>query len=567
MKHRLPLAYAGATAVLLAAPLQGAQANPNFLRIDDYAGESGNAEILSFSPVENTVASTLGSGVEILNLSAAGQLSQRGVISFSDAFDGIGDSLDGASSVALDPLGRGFGAVSLIPEMNGVNAGKVGFFDFRNGSIGALTTVDVGFHPDSISFSADGNSIYVANEGENTVGGEDDAPGSLSIIDISSIMAGTVAADIGGLSNADVSTFDFSSGNLGAGVSIGDLRYTDLSAGAVENPELHIEPEFVTSSGNEVFVSLQENNGLAVFDTTTEQWTRIFDLGTIAQTVDASDRDGGFLVDDTVKGLPMPDTIAVYEVNGTTYVATANEGDFRGDDADRIRIKDISRDFIDDDTEAALDAIYGDFQDDAALGRLRVSTLDGNTDADRQYEEFIMPGTRSLSIWNAETGELVGDTGSLELILNELDPLAHNIDDGLLAEFDSRSDDKGPEPEALTIAEVDGRILAILGLERQNGILVFDITDPANIELASTGDAAFVDYFNDLGAFPFFAPESLVYIDAEDSPTGLGVLLVGYEDADGGIGVYSAVPIPAAAWMMLSGLGALVGFGRRRAVS
>lgn len=565
-RSRLVTLVAGVTTACLIAPAI-ARAEINFTRLDAYAGAIGNGEILSYSSLEHTVASTFGStGVELLNLSATGQLSSRGVIDVSGAFAGIGDTLASASSVALDPLGRGFGVVSLIPTQNGTNTGKLGLFDFRAGSFASLNVLDVGFHPDSVSFSADGSRIFVANEGEFTSGGATDAPGSLSVVDLSSVGLGTFSTDLAALTNAAVKTYDFSAMNLAAGIDLGGLRYNDVSADALANPARHIEPEFVTSSGNEVFVTLQENSGIAVFDLSSEKWDRVMALGPIAQVIDASDRDSGIEIDDLVKGTPMPDAIGVYEVGGKTYAVTANEGDFRIDDADRIRIKDIDRADIDDATEAALDAIYGDFQDDDALGRLRVSLFDGDTDGDGDFDEFIMPGTRSLSIWDAETGTLVGDTGSLENVLAALDPAKHNIDDGLLSEFDARSDDKGPEPESLTLAEIDGRVIAFVGLERQNGVLALDITDPANITVNDITDPAFAGYFNDLGEFAFYAPESMFYIAGSESPTGGDLLLVGFENADGGIAVYGAsvVPVPAAAWMMLSGLG-LLATRRRRA--
>ena len=563
-----------AVSAALALPSASALANAefNFTRLDAFAGSAGNAEIISFSATQNTLASTLGSGVELLSLGGSGQLSSRGIVDYSTAFNGIGDTLDGVSSVALDPLGRGFGIASLIPSMNGTNTGKLGFFDFRTGSFSNLNILDVGFHPDSVSFSADGTKAFVANEGEFTGGpnsGTTDAPGSVSVIDLSSIGNANFATDIGALTNAAVTTVDFTAGNLGAGVDIGKLRINDTSAGAPLNIPLHLEPEFVTSHGDQVFVTLQENNGVAILDLNTNKFEKVHLLQNITQTVDASDRDGvggdgTALIDDVVTGMPMPDSIAVFESNGKTYFATANEGDFRGDDFERVRVKDLDRADIDDTTEATLDAIYGDFQDDAALGRLRVSNIDGNTDGDPQLEQLLMPGTRSITIWDAETGTLVADTGSLENVLLELDPSKHNIDDGdPIGEFDARSDDKGAEPESLIIQEIDGKLIAFVGLERQGGVLALDISDPTNIFVDDTSDAPFAGYINELGDFPFYAPESMVYIDSATSPTGSDLLLIGFEEAGGGIAVYSVapVPLPGAVWLMAPALAALI---RRR---
>jgi hypothetical protein len=46
--------------------------------------------------------------------------------------------------------------------------------------------------------------------------------------------------------------------------------------------------------------------------------------------------------------------------------------------------------------------------------------------------------------------------------------------------FDNRSDDKGPEPEGVAVGKVRGNHYAFVGLERVGGIMIFDVTDPAN---------------------------------------------------------------------------------------
>jgi hypothetical protein len=54
--------------------------------------------------------------------------------------------------------------------------------------------------------------------------------------------------------------------------------------------------------------------------------------------------------------------------------------------------------------------------------------------------------------------------------------------------FDDRSDNKGSEPEGVTIARVFGRVYAFVNLERMGGIMIYDITNPY--------DVSFIDYFN-----------------------------------------------------------------------
>ena len=61
--------------------------------------------------------------------------------------------------------------------------------------------------------------------------------------------------------------------------------------------------------------------------------------------MDISDKDAGFLPNPwKAKGMFQPDAISNFEVNGTTYFVTANEGDAREYSAfvDVKRINDVS---------------------------------------------------------------------------------------------------------------------------------------------------------------------------------------------------------------------------------
>ncbi len=491
------------------------------------------AEILAYSSDENTVASTVAGddalGVQFFRLQADGTLTPREFLSFASEFAG---EIAAVSSVALDPLGRGFGVATLIPTANGTTLGRIAFFNYRTGSVAPLAIRTVGFHPDNVSFSRDGTKVFVANEGEFTTGGATDAPGSVSVIDISNF---TSPAAIPGFPQAAISTIDFTAANLAPGVTLDALRFNDQSTEALANKFRHVEPEYVTEGEGKIFVTLQENNAIAELSLTganANKFTAIYPLGFLTQTIDASDEDGpsdgpAALVDDVVKALPMPDTVVSFTAGAARYLVTANEGDFRVDDGDRARVKDF------DGVEPGITIDTAD----SALGRLRVSTIDSDPDGNGLLNDVIMPGSRSFSIWNAATGALVADTGSLEPLLLSLDPSIHNIDaeDGIDT-FDGRSDDKGPEPEAIATGVVNGRRYIFAGMERQNGILMFDAQNPANPKFAA--------YINNV-ADGLVAPESITVLPAAANPTGSDLLLIGYE-VSGTIGVYRATGTPLA---------------------
>ncbi len=574
---------------------------------------AGGSEILSFTKHENTVLSTVGLnhttdandvfGVQIMTLSNTGALSERAFIDLKNVFGGTSAGMNGLSSVAADTLNRGFGAAALIPTANTSTLGKVVLYDYTAGFTGGsrvLATLDVGFHPDSISFSPDGSKLIVVNEGEfnwnvanpSTSG---NAPGSISIIDLSGITNTTQAA---ALTNSAVTTYDFSSTNLNSGVTLQGVRNSSIaavptgttggtntlapnfnSAAVFNDADFYkgMEPEFAAVIGDKIHVTLQENNAIATFDTTLNKWTSVKSLGTITQTIDASDQDGpgGTTlqnINDTVKGLPMPDTVKAVTIGGSRFLITANEGDARGDDGDVNRLGDTgganSMNNVLDITNAFPTTASGIRDNATGLGRLNVSRIDGDNGAnggtagDGKIDEAIMIGTRSFSIWNADTGALVWDSGSLETLLAGLDPTRHNMNSGSTANFDTRSDDKGPEPEALTVGEIAGEMYAFLGMERQNGLLMYNINNPNN--------PYFVGYTN-LAANSLVSPENMIFISAADSPTGTALVLTGYEGLTAGDGAVTvsgisvhAVPEPSRALLGLLGLG-LVALRRRRA--
>ncbi|MCY4325708.1 MAG: hypothetical protein OXC81_06770, partial [Betaproteobacteria bacterium] len=134
-------------------------------------------------------------------------------------------------------------------------------------------------------------------------------------------------------------------------------------------------------------------------------------------------------------------------------------------------------------------------------------------------------GARSFSIWN-EAGELVYDSGSdLERITAERFPEHFNSDDE--NKFDSRSDDKGPEPEGVAIGTIDGNTYAFIGLERIGGVAVYDISTPTAPEFVNYATSRnFAAGGSDAVEL---APEGITFIAAADSPSGDNLLVMSNE--------------------------------------
>lgn len=526
----------------------------------------GGGEIVSFDSASGSLLTTVSDGashqVGIYSLSSGGQLSNYRSIDLSTEFGASGTSTFSLSSVAADPLGRGFGVATLIPTDRLNTAGKVVFFDIASGNrLGAL---DVGYHPDSVGFTSDGSRLLVANEGEFVSTSGTQTAGSVSVISLAGV---TSSATAGALTNSAVSDVNFSTG-LAAGVTLAGVRNARLDTTLVKSPDaLDVEPEYVTSANGKAYVSLQEGNAIAVIDlegANANKVTAIHTLG--AQTVagtDLSDRDGAGgtaspSLSQTIKGLPMPDTIKAFTKGGQTYLATANEGDARPDDGD-IGRGSAGATGLDTTDNGGGDVIYSGNVGNTGIGRLNLVKDVGNLDGDAGIEDPTMFGTRSFSIRNADTGELVFDSGAMiEAYVLANDPALFNINKNP-ATLDARSDDKGPEVEAIAHGSIDGRDYIFVGAERQNGIFMFDVTD--------FGDVEIVDYLNfstgsTLAApgVDYVSPESLEFV----FHGGKNFLIVGFEGEsgqyDGSIAVIeivpSAIPEPSAA-AALAGVGAL----------
>ena len=239
-------------------------------------------------------------------------------------------------------------------------------------------------------------------------------------------------------------------------------------------------------------------------------------------TTDKDDMIGNFR-QANVLGLYQPDSIVSYDVDGVTYFVTANEGDAReyivNEDEDdeytayseEARVDDLNLDPSKYDAEVD--------QLETELGRMKVTTELGDTDGDGDVDIIHTYGGRSFSIWDSNGG-LVYDSGdTLVKKLYEYNPELIN---------DGRSDDKGVEPEALTLGTIGDKTYAFVGLERTDGvIMIFDITNPKAPV-----------YVNILEDDRDTAPEGLVFVPAADSASGENLLVVASEKS-GTVTVYT----------------------------
>jgi DNA-binding beta-propeller fold protein YncE len=380
------------------------------------------------------------------------------------------------------------------PSCDRRTPGKVLFYDTKTRELAdGVNEIGVGSLPDMLTFTHDGTKLLVANEGTPNVAADTpylavDPPGSVSIIDMETR---TLVA------TALLSGTPTSGSNLRLPASTG----------------MDFEPEYIAVSHDSTtaYVSVQEANAIGVLDLVTNQFTDLIGLGAKSfndalKEIDPRDNNAVlFQSFPTVKGLYMPDSVATYEYRGETLLVMANEGDFREDNNDRSPA-----------------SMFGSVN---PLDRLRVSNRDSSVG------NLFAAGARSFSI-RRTNGDIVYDSGDI------LDKQAH----ARLLYDDSRSRDKGVEPEGVALIKIGKYTFAFIGLERalDSAVAVFDITNPAKSRfldmIVTDGDLGpeGLDVYKYKGQYYLAISNEVVALDGTTSNTTLYRLDLGetqrYED-------------------------------------
>jgi len=519
------------------------------------------AEIVAFDKTTNqTLVVNAHSGkIDVLNSSVitSPTLNQSLDLSedlMNDGFVTAKTEVGAANSVTVN---NGLMAVAVQANPK-TDAGWVLFYKMEDLSF--LKAIEVGVLPDMLTFTPDGTKVIVACEGEPTKGDYSiDPEGEVSIIN----------TQWDGITlTTSLSSIKFSDFNTG-GIRHTELPSTLLLNGYQASVAQDLEPEYITVSADSqtAFVGFQENNGYAKIDLNTHTIISLNAFGFKDHLItgngfDGNNKDGAVHIkNESAFGMYMPDSIASITYNGKTYLITANEGDDRADwienlsqtnceandfywhqqdaiCADDITLKDALDLAVYNPMDATTKLDFSKFDTGGSL-ETTVQTVKyshsitkqfGDVDTDTTIDKLLTFGGRSFSIWDTTDGTQVYDSGDdFERITAE----RYNSDfnqsnDKLKAE--DRSDNKGPEPEALTVGVINGYTYAFIGLERMGGIMVYDISNPLSPN--------FIEYINnrnmmlapaegvdagDLG------PEGLEFVSAEHSPSGKPMLIVASE--------------------------------------
>lgn len=268
------------------------------------------AEISTVTPDGNTVIYTDAAGKRIgfLDISTPAAPQGLGTVSLAE----LGHADDQPTSVAA----YGDYVLVVIDETGGDFPNPKGRVDvLRVSDRTRVASIDLGGQPDSIAISHDGKvAIAMENQrDENRAdvnGGLPQFPGGF---------VQTLDLTVGAPSTWTPTPINFLDAS-GAPLPI-------VAAAGLVSPE-DPEPEYVSiNSKNQLAVTLQENNGVAIIDLNTKQITNVWSAGQATATnVDAT-KDGKISLTETVTASREPDAIGWVD---DTHLATANEGDWKG---------------------------------------------------------------------------------------------------------------------------------------------------------------------------------------------------------------------------------------------
>ncbi|XP_041480193.1 mesenchyme-specific cell surface glycoprotein-like [Lytechinus variegatus] len=393
--------------------------------------------------------------------------------------------------------------------------------------------IPVGSVPDMLHFTKDCQTIVVVNEGEY---GETDVPGEF--IDPEAIVS-IIKLDSDSSDGYRINNLNFTSFNeRAAEYEASGVRYPFKNSTFSQN----LEPEYVAISSDDstAYIALQENNAIAVIDIAEERIEEIYSLGAKSWknlNLDASNRDGGIVFRNyDIYSLYQPDAIRYFDVDGTGYIATANEGG--SVEYPTWTEEKRGKSLVDDGLVWGESPLISALNDTSKLGRLKFTQYEGiNASRFGKIDKLHFFGARSISIRKASDLSLVYDSGDVIEVesARELTNVFNTDTKPLSATpegaADTRSDDYGPECESLAFAEVDGTRLLFVGIERLSAIAIFSFPSGSAIPefdsfYRAGGTNKTYDQLLEDRNVGDLDPEDIKFISNEKSPTGKDFLIV-----------------------------------------
>ncbi|MET8305223.1 esterase-like activity of phytase family protein [Micromonospora sp. NPDC005173] len=272
------------------------------------------AEISAVSPDGRTLIHTdaLARRIGFLDISRADRPRGLGTLSLAQ----LGNAEDEPTSVAV--VGKYVLVVVNTSSSYTEPSGRLDVIELASRK--RVASFDLAGQPDSIAISKDQRYAAIAIENERD---EEATPPGGEEGDLPQLPAGFVQiVDLTGKTPAGwrLRPVPLTGAN-------GQALPALVQAGLAEPTDP--EPEYVSiNSHNQLAVTLQENNGVALIDLPTGRITRVFSAGTATISGIDTVKDGTINLTGTITDVPRePDAVAWIDDH---YLATANEGDWRG---------------------------------------------------------------------------------------------------------------------------------------------------------------------------------------------------------------------------------------------
>lgn len=333
----------------------------------------------------------------------------------------------------------------------------------------------VGPSPTWVAFTPDRTKIVVANQGVPSADYSVDPEGSISIVEDWQSSAPHVVP-------VELQPFNSRKEELiSRGVRIFGPCLSTSSCEVTVAQDLEPVALVISADSRKAWITFETNNVLGVLDIAGQRITDIRSFGLKDHSrwwnrLDASDDQEFDLRTWPLLGMYQPNGIDILTTHGRNYLITANRGNWREGSA------------FPDNTEktTVADACHAGSLKPRLCDRLSGAPDISITRYPYRYtadENAPLPGAysyggRSFAIWTPE-GRLVYDSGAaLEAITHRACPSYFNSQSDQNT-FDDRSDEKGPEPEGVAVADLAGRSFAFVSLRRIGGIVAFDVSEPS----------------------------------------------------------------------------------------
>lgn len=289
-----------------------------------------------------------------------------------------------------------------------------------------------------------------------------------------------------------------------------------------------LEPQSVAFSadGKMLYVNFQENNGYLKWDLERDSLVDFFSYGMIDHSSEKSGFDAQphlsvpVIARWPVNSLLQPGGICVCNIKGRDFILTANEGKGRTYPVynEKSSLESLNLRAFGDDIKK-----LSQYNDSLLLGNLIVSSVDGDDNLDGFVDRWIKFGSRSLSVFDTDNGELLYDSGeSIERwVANDGGWKQIFNADAFSNQLKSTSLGKGVKPKKVICRPFGNHYLAFVTLSDFGGVAVFDVSQPTQVKMVS--------YINSRHQRTYsgdFGPEGILFWDRQDNPFGRDVLVI-----------------------------------------